>query len=213
MASFALITEGETDQAILGTLLCEFYDADLDINRIQPTDDATERSRTNFGGWEQMLNHCAQEDFEEILRFNDFVVFQIDTDVGEHKNFGVSLTSNGCDRPVMDIVNDVRTVITSKIDKNVLAKFKDRFLFAVAVHSLECWLLPLYTTIPAEAAKTKKCATTLEALMLRANLKYAKDYRSYLAIGKAFKKAKNIQLCREKSESLDIFLNSLPGSI
>ena len=54
MASFALITEGITDQAVLENILTGLYGEDVEVNPLQPLRDATDTSRVksdSFAGW------------------------------------------------------------------------------------------------------------------------------------------------------------------
>jgi hypothetical protein len=165
MASFALITEGITDQAVLENILTGLYGVDVEVNLIQPLRDATDASRAksdSFGGWEQVFEYCQHENFDELLAFNDYVIIQIDTDMSEHVNFDVSLTYNGIDRPVEELVVDVRQKITSKINQASYKRNQSQFKYAIAVHSLECWLLPIYSNVKAHYEKTKNCAKQLE---------------------------------------------------
>ncbi len=210
LAHFALITEGITDQVVLKALLCGHFGRDLDINRIQPEEDATDESRQGgHGGWERVIDHCTVGKFKEIFSANQYIVIQVDTDVGQEKNFGIALTDKNGDRSESDIITSVRDVIVARLEPAFYAQYQDRILFAIAVHSLECWLLPLYAKTLAESKKTKNCANLLGTVMQRANQKYAKEYRIYEKIGKAFKKNANIQKCHDNSVSLDIFLNTL----
>ena len=211
MDNFALITEGITDQAVLESLLCGFYDEDLDINIIQPTRDATDESRQeNFGGWERIFEHCKSTNFEEIFEFNKYVVIQIDTDVSEHSNFGIYHSIDGTLKPVQMLVNEVKERIRSQIDSDIYKKFKDRIFFAIAVHSIECWLLPLHAKTNNAKAKTIHCEESLKRAVVRANGKYAKEYRVYENLAKVFNKKKNILTAKEVNESLSLFLDSLP---
>lgn len=211
MKNFALITEGITDQIVLESILCGYYNEDLEVNIIQPVRDATDESRQeNFGGWEKVLEYCTLSAFKEIFLFNKYVVIQIDTDITEHVNFEISHNFNGIPKTVPVLVNDVREKIKSQINPDVFETFKDRIFFAIAVHSLECWLLPLHVTTPAAMKKTVNCGDNLSRAVTRANGVYKKEYREYEVLTKNFFKKKNVLFTKEKSESLSIFLDSLP---
>ncbi|MGZ8244835.1 hypothetical protein [Methylomagnum sp.] len=102
-----LITEGPTDQEVIEAILTGYFDEEPDFPLRRPTRDATDTSRQGSpGGWEKVFEHC--ENGEDLLRedllVNDYLIIQIDTDCGEPQNFGVSLTANGEDRPVTDII-------------------------------------------------------------------------------------------------------------
>jgi hypothetical protein len=211
VSSFALVTEGITDQIALETILNEFYDKNLDIRPIQPIRDATDESRQqDFGGWEQVLEYCSLPDFENSLLFNDYVVIQIDTDCGDHVNYGVALTAQGKDKAQADIIKDVINLLITKIGDDIYNENKERILFAIAVHSLECWFLPLFETSKSKQSRTKNCREHLERAVNKENLIYQKDYAVYKNLSKKFKSKNAIHNCRNSCESFDIFIKALP---
>jgi len=211
MESVALITEGITDQAVLQTILYTRYGPDLEINSAQPFRDETDAARQgNFGGWENVLDFCGRAEFAELFLYNNFIVIQIDTDCAHHANFGVpTQDQHGAARPIADIVLDVKNFIVSKIDPVVFHSVAGRILYAISVHSLECWLLPLFTE-DATAIKISSCERHLNQAVARQNMKYAKEYEIYETLAKGFRKQKNIDSCRKKNASFDIFVSSLP---
>jgi hypothetical protein len=122
MPSFALITEGITDQAVISAIINSYYrghNAEIALNFLQPLRDSTDEAREgSFGGWERVLEHCAaREQIIQALTFNDYIVIQIDTDCGEHQNFGVALTEGGLDRQVCSIICDVKNILLIKWDE------------------------------------------------------------------------------------------------
>ena len=162
MTSFALITEGITDQVVLTAILQATYTEEPDINEVQPVRDETDNSRQgSFAGWEKVLEYCGLDFFQQDFIFNDYVIIQIDTDVAEHPNFGVPLTENGADITTGDLVNNVKEMIANKIGKEIYEKYKDRIIFAISVHSLECWLLPLFINDKKGASRLKNCENHL----------------------------------------------------
>jgi hypothetical protein len=219
MASFALITEGITDQVVIETLLLTCLGPDTAVNPIQPLRDATDESRQakdSYGGWERVLEWCNQSNFESILSVNDFIVLQLDTDVAEHPNFGLALTENGEDRSVEALLADVRTVIINKLGA-AWPQLADRILFAIAVHSLECWILPLHAKTDADQKRTKNCAKRLAHLTGCKTEQDLKTYRKFEELVAPLQKSrKNKQWqqklanCRQHNQSLAIFLDSLP---
>ncbi len=180
MVSFALITEGITDQAVLENILAGLYGDDVEVKILQPLRDATDESRAksdSLGGWWQVFKHFQDENFHVIFGYNDYVIIQIETDVCE--NFGVPLLHNGNERPIVDLVNNVREKLIEKIRHPAYDKYKSQFNFAIAVDCLECWLLPLYAKQPAHFVKNKHCSNQLERDTKRLGLDYRKDYRTY----------------------------------
>jgi hypothetical protein len=213
MASFVLVTEGITDQVALQSILAGYYqDDDIDVNFLQPLRDATDRSRQQgHAGWELVLEYCAkQENLAEALKFNDYLIVQIDTDCAEHVNFGIPLTVDGVDKPVDQLVEEVRGLIIQKLGEDFYSSHEGRIIFAISVHSLECWLLPIHVADNRKASKTKSCESHLLEALKRKDIEYSKDARCYEDLVKDFEKRKNIEKYRAFNRSFDLFLQSLP---
>lgn len=220
MTTFALITEGITDQIVIETILHSHYSGvlnegeEVEVRALQPLRDATDEARQDentFGGWERVLEHCTLSDnISEAAAFNDFIIIQIDTDCAEHKNFGVPLTANGTEKAVNELIEDVKNLIISKIGHQVYSTHEDKFIFAVAIHSTECWLLPLYAKTKAHATRTKSCENHLKHLIKVSGEDFRKDYDCYRKIAMPLRKKKMLVDVREKNESLNIFIASLP---
>ncbi|TPL82361.1 phage tail protein [Mesorhizobium sp. B2-3-12] len=215
MATFALITEGITDQAVIEGILeayCgESLGEEIDVNFLQPIRDATDASRAlSAGGWERVLEYCTlAERITEALAVNDYLVVQIDTDCSEHANFGVSQTENGVRRSTSEIVADVRTLIITKFGQKNFTQMSSRIFFAVSVHSLECWLLPLFANYSGKC-REMNCEDHLSRALSKRNLEHKKDYRSYRELARAFRKRKDVISAARHSESLKTFLDTLP---
>lgn len=211
MTSFALITEGITDQVALESILSGHYDEEPEFIQIQPTRDETDISRQGtFAGWEQVLDCCSSTSFGDIFSTNDFVIIQIDTDICEHENVKIPLTKGGKDVSTKDLIGSVRNFIISKIDADVFQKAGERILFAICVHSLECWLLPLVES--RVTRRTKNCESHLQRVTLKANENFEKTYHCYAKLSKPFEKKRNLEHACRSNESLEIFLNSLPAA-
>lgn len=211
MTSFALITEGITDQVVLTAILQATYTEEPDINEVQPVRDETDNSRQgSFAGWEKVLEYCGLDFFQQDFIFNDYVIIQIDTDVAEHPNFGVPLTENGADITTGDLVNNVKEMIANKIGKEIYEKYKDRIIFAISVHSLECWLLPLFINDKKGASRLKNCENHLARALEKRGVPYVKDFRCYENLSKGFFQKKIFSLAESRNESLKIFISSLP---
>jgi hypothetical protein len=216
MPTFALIAEGITDQAVIESVIREYYRArlgdEVDVNNLQPVRDATDEARVSGqGGWERVLEYCSFRDrISEALSLNDYLVIQIDTDCGEQKNFGVPLTSGGVERSVNDIIVDVKGVIAQRLDNAFYELHRDRFIFAIAVHSLECWLLPLHAHTNSAKSRTLSCEHHLVLALTKKDISYGKNYRSYKMISHGFNRIENIVMASKHSKSFAIFLESLP---
>ncbi|KYG98031.1 hypothetical protein [Bradyrhizobium sp. DOA1] len=145
MTTFALISEGITDQIILERMILqicsEIFEEDLDINPLQPLRDATD-SATNapHGGWELVLEYC-EERVADALASNDYVVIHLDTDEGDHPNFGLRLTEQGNERSYDHLIADAIEIVAARIGNDIYKAHTERLLFAISVHTMESWLL------------------------------------------------------------------------
>jgi hypothetical protein len=217
MTSFALVTEGITDQVVIEKILHAYYadqiEDEVEIRALQPLRDATDEARQqvdSFGGWERVLEHCAFSDnLAEAIAFNDFIIIQIDTDCSEHPNFNVALAIDGVAKSVPVLVEDVKQLLIKKIGNNFAAN-PEKFIFAIAVHSTECWLLPLHSKTKADACRTLSCEKHLARLVKRGNGDFSKDYDCYSLLAAPFRKNKNLADARISNESLNIFVENLP---
>lgn len=219
-----LITEGPTDQEVLKAILTGYYQEDHDFLFLRPQRDATDEAKQEGrGGWEMVFEHCENsDDLWSGLLINDYLVIQIDTDCGDERNFGVALTSGGADRPERDIIEDVQNLLISKLGTEFYEEFRERIIFAISVHSLECWLLPLHITparnTPKEIAiaikkssQTKSCADRLGRHFEETRvIEYKKDVRTYRALARGFLNRANIDIARQRNMSFDVFIASLP---
>jgi hypothetical protein len=144
MTTFALISEGLTDQIILERIIeqicAKMFEDDVDINPLQPLRDATDTAAAPHAGWELVFEYC-RERAADALAANDYVVIHLDTDQGDHPNFRVPLTYQGADRPYNDLVENAIAVIAAQLGGALYPAHAKRFLFAISVHSMESWLL------------------------------------------------------------------------
>nr|WP_156133659.1 phage tail protein [Massilia sp. JS1662] len=210
MASFALITEGITDQVTIETIITTHYGEEPEFRQAQPPRDATDESRQgDFAGWERVLEFCTLQEFEDLFSTNDFAIIQIDTDICEHENIQISLTDEGKDIPTEKLIENVKQFIISKIKPDLFELVRARIIFAIAVHSVECWLLPLFSDKKG-SARTKNCEDHLSYAVRRSGERFSKDYDCYLKITKPLDKRKILIKCCDSNESLRIFIESLP---
>jgi hypothetical protein len=173
-------------------------------------DETDEHRQGNFAGWEKVLEYCGLPHFEQIFLTNDYAIVQIDTDVAEELNFGVPLTVGGSDRPEADIIAAVKDVIVARIGAAIYAKYAARILFAIAVHSIECWLIPAYENSAARRKRIKNCETHLTHALAKQDIALKKDSRVYQKVAKPLEKRKNLLACADHNVSFKAFLDSLP---
>jgi hypothetical protein len=216
MTTFALISEGITDQVMLEYLISGYYgktsNEQIEVNYIQPARDETDRKRQgNNGGWEKVIEHLSKYEVIETLSCNNYIIIQIDTDCCEHINYGVPLHDGGEPRPVADVITDVKKKLISRIGDDIYEENKDKILFAIAVHSSECWIIHLHSNREADQGRVLNCEEHLSRALAVNNIKYVKDHDLYDRICKPFRKMENIDLAKSRNESLDAFIASLPN--
>jgi len=208
MAVFALIAEGPTDQVVLERIIDQVcgksFPEGIETIFLQPLRDETDRVATNFGGWELVLEYC-KLDFNGALESSDFVVVHIDTDAGEHPNFGVALTENGEDRDHADLVEDTKKLIVQSIGKVNFELVRNKVVFAISVHSIESWvLLCLYNR-----DEPKGSFDRLQRQLARADEPpLVKEVRRYQTLVRDIK-AKRLNVVKQLVGSLPTFLLDL----
>lgn len=207
MTTFALITEGITDQVILEYIVdevCgELFDS-VDINPLQPIRDATDAVTAPHGGWELALEYCGSR-LHEALIVNDYVIVHIDTDCGDDLHFGLQLTEGGEDRKYEDLIEDATKIIMKHVGESVPEPLRANILFAIAVHSLESWILLYMFNIN----KPKNSFNHLARELTRTNRgKLTKDVQCYTALARNMKRRK-LQALALRKNSFGVFLLSL----
>ncbi len=216
MTNFGFITEGVTDQIIIEYILNGYFNTDdIDINELQPLRDETDRHRAeNYGGWTLVFDYCKSEQFKQAFQFNDYIIIQIDTDVSEDPHYGVSKrdATTGVELDVVELIEKVRGKFKNLIGLEFFDKHQEKIIFAISVHSIECWLLPLYYNDDRKA-KIVNCLKTLNRrLVSKENFTIDPDNKIvdyYEKIAKNFRKHKRlIRWCKE-NPSFEYFVEEL----
>ena len=163
MVSFGLISEGPSDQIVIENILFGFFkNPDLVINRLQPKPQES-------GNWVKVLDYCRSNEFKSALTFNEYLIVQIDTDVLISEQlppqYKIDLPT---DLDVVEIVERVSQKLISLIDdtNNFWNNYGDKIIFAISVHAIECWLLPIYyKNQPQTSSKTTGCLKALNKVL------------------------------------------------
>lgn len=145
MPSLALVAEGLTDQIVISRLIRAVYlprddDDGLQVNPLQPLRDCSDAHHAPHAGWEKVFEFC-EHSIEDALATNDYVVVHIDTDQGDHPNFGLPLTEGGADRLYVDLLEGAKAVLIGKMGPIATEIALKRIIFAIAIHATESWLL------------------------------------------------------------------------
>lgn len=210
MDDFALVCEGVSDYAVLRNILTGNFQGVSArkpvINQVQP--DPEEK----HGGWSLVIKYLEEGLYEKAFQFNRYLVVQIDTDVAQ--DYGLNLQGHNVEEAVGKVLHHLLNIIGS----DDASEYKDRFLFAVCVDELECWLLPLWYS-GAQAEKKTGCLQKLgTSAQLKDHLKAKKlpwirpeekDMRSYDEASREYRKKKSLGSKGVINPSLKIFLDEL----
>lgn len=213
MGDFAIIAEGITDQVVLKNVLLGFY-ADRDeeplINFEQPRLDESARTHAP-GGWTLVVRYFKEGLYKAALQTNAYLVVHIDTDVSEE--YGVAKGAPG-DEPAL--IERVLASFQALIEPEIWQAHRDRFIFAVAVHEIECWLLPLlFATQAAKSAKIVGCFKAADDQLRREgrpglrDREGRKDPIGYRLASDAYRRQKVLLRHRDDNVSLKVFVGEL----
>ncbi|MBI3135373.1 MAG: phage tail protein [Bacteroidetes bacterium] len=210
--SFGIIAEGPTDQVVIDHILSGYFnDPDFSLNELQPTRDESS-GISDIGGWTKVFEFCRSNNFMESFNFNHFIIIQIDSDVSEEVGFGVPKKQSGKDLSVPDLIENVIKKLVEAIGPNIYNDFKHRIIFAIAVHELECWLLPLYYSNDKKSKKTG-CLGALNIELQKKN-KFTidpkkKNQRFYQIISEPFLKRAAVLKYSKENPSFAYFISKL----
>jgi len=212
MITIALVCEGGTDQRFLEWLLDGHYEGKIVANSVQPTLDETDKNRQgNFGGWENVFDFLENpESIDNVFATNDYLIIQIDTDVCDHIKFGVSKTSTNGEKSSQELIDDVKAKLIEKMGPEKFNTYKEKISFAICIHSLECWILPMYALKKSDFSAIVNCEEKLKVGLAAQRKKYSKDSPFYKKATKPIRDRKNITLCCDSSDSFKVFIDSLP---
>jgi hypothetical protein len=157
MISLGLITEGLTDQIVIESILAGYFNnPDIDIRPLQPERDKHDENKShNYGGWSQVFAYCELNNFKEAFQFIDYIIIQIDTDVS--KDYNIAHQDENGEFTPQHLIAKVIEKFRDGIGEDFYNTNQLKIIFAISVHSIECWLLQLYYTAQQKKAKCKNC--------------------------------------------------------
>lgn len=155
---FALVCEGITDYAVVKNVLIGIFQGQASrkpvINQAQPDLAPGAEEWQKFGGWQQVIRYLDRKLYRKAFQTNAYVVVHIDTDISAE----CGLAPLPGDLPMS--VQTFIAYLQNKIGNEDLRTYRDRFLFAVCVDQIECWILPLWFK-DARARKVTGCIGAL----------------------------------------------------
>lgn len=215
MPNFGIIAEGPTDQVIIDNILSGYFgdhDQEPVVNPIQPPIPLG----ANPGGWDQVFKCLQRKDHELALQFNDFIIIHIDTDVQEESGFDVPRRIDNRELSVLERIDKVIQRLKREMDAHFFEANGDKIIFAIAVDSIECWLLPLYH--PENPEKIPNCIDTVNKSLRKANKNAlsagkTKYVRAYEDASSPYRKRKILVSSVVKNTSFNRFFESLNRAI
>jgi hypothetical protein len=220
MLRFGIIGEGITDQNVIEQILLGYFEDqadELEVNYIQPPLDTTgSTSHPAPGGWSLVLDSLRQGKHEKALQTNDYLIIQIDTDVSEQKGYDVPWKDQDGNALSPDVLIDrVVDMLVELIGAELYAAHSERFLFAIAVHEIECWLLPLFFDTQArKAAKITGCLETINRELRKRDERplsthKGKELKRYRQKARAYARRKKLMAAYGKNPSFKRFVDQL----
>jgi hypothetical protein len=203
--TFAGIVEGVTDKRVITNILAGYFNnPDIKIAWLQPRDTIA-NTKEPPAGWTRVLKYCKSEQFKKAFQENEYVIIHIDTDVSPKETFDIShQNENGelltTEQLIVKVVNKFRSLIGEDFyDQHV-----DKIIFAIAVHSIECWLLPL--CLPDKKEEIDDCPNILKRGL--PNFK-PKNPRYYQDISMEYTNQNSLLKLYGGNPSLKIFVEEL----
>lgn len=210
---FHIISEGSTDFRVLKTIIKSIF-PDTEVHSLVPVLDVCTLKTIGHAGWEKVVEYLTSNFLEDSLVNTDYLVIQIDTDICEHTNFGVSpITLADNDQEVFyELIQQKIIEWIDTYEPETYDHYKEKFIFAICIHSLECWLIAYYCpNHELRHKRTKNGFNHLQRALSRSGiaLNEPKDPAVYEKISSPLKKRRDLLLGREYSYSLNKFIFQL----
>jgi hypothetical protein len=165
----ALITEGVSEYTIIEHIMFGYIgDDNLIINQIQPK--VVNQRQVTAGGWAEVIAYCQRPEIHDILIENDFLIVQIDSDQSQTPPFSVNHIDNQSEQKEPDqLLRDIIERLQSLFIHEIYQKFQSRIIFAICIHTIECWLLPVVLN-DHHRSSTTNCMNRLNRELARRNM-------------------------------------------
>ena len=197
MNTFGGIVEGKTDFPIINSVLIGYFNKhDIDIAWVQPQNF---KSQSNY---DKVFKSCKPEKLRQYFQINRYIIIHVDTDASA--DFGIPHHENGELLTPEKLIEKVVDKFRLQMGEDFYGKYSNRIIFAIAVHSIECWLFPLLASDD-KSSQTENCCQTLE----RAIPNFRKDYEYYQEITKRYHNHNDLLKLYPKNSSLKIFIEEL----
>lgn len=206
---FGLACEGITDQITIENILCGYFenpDLDQEIMALQPPLDETDQKHGD-GGWPMLLKYMASVRFREDVLNTEFIILQIDSDIA-HKISVNHKDDDGNELSAEILIFNISAKLIESINTGASGFYEvhaTKIIFAICVHSLECWLVAYH----AEQTAIHDCFDVLRTVIKPNLIRVAKKHRNYDKLSQPFLDRKNIDDVAKKDPSFRVFIQSL----
>lgn len=217
--TFALISEGPSEHRVIKNIISKYFkEYDPDINPIQPKLLDGKQDNKTPGGWNEVLKYCEREELKDIFVENDYLVIQIDTDQSQLPSFGIPHTHpiSNKQKTGEELCKEVANSLFERISAEVKANYSEKIFFAICIHTIECWLLPIFYTNN-HKSKTLTCIKTLNTalgknnihIITAANKNEPNGIKAYELALMNWKKKEDIISSSKHNEGFKMFIASL----
>ena len=197
MYTFGAIVEGITDFPIINSILIGYFnDSKIDINPISPINF---RASSNY---DKVFKSCKPEKLKRAFLANKYIIIHVDTDVSA--SFGISHYEDEQLLSPQQLIDKVADKFKQQMGEEFYSQYGHRIIFAIAVHSIECWLFPLLASDD-KSAEIENCCQTLEKTVPSFRKKH--DY--YQEITERYRNHDDLLNLYPKNPSLKIFIEQL----
>ncbi|MBD2189730.1 phage tail protein [Pseudanabaena mucicola] len=197
--TFAGIAEGITDQKVINNILVGYFnDRDINVNWLQPA------KVGKNGGHGEVKNYCRSRKFKAVFDLNEYVIIHIDTDISSELGIPQQDENGQLISPeylIEGVIDKFREII----GEDFYDQYAEKIIFALAVHTIECWLLPLHCQEARSA--TIDCHTILSKVF--PEIKQGKDYKDYQKISMEYANNSSLLRLYPENPSLKIFIEQL----
>lgn len=216
MTRIALVTEGKSEHWVIKHIIQHYLkEKEIFFRQIQPQ--IVDEKQESTGGWLEVLKFCQRtEDIRSALIETDYLIIQIDTDESPKPGFGVPHTKDGGRlKSHEELFDEIIAKLNEIIDPSIENLLRKKIIFAICIHSIECWLLPIYLTNH-HRYDTTNCMSTINNELRRKNLKTIPQkkqtlnrQRVYESILRNWKRKQEIESSAQFNEGFRRFVNSL----
>jgi hypothetical protein len=140
------------------------------------------------------------------------VIIHIDTDISPQYKIA-QIDQDGNSLSPNQLIENVKDKFKLLLDPEFYKRYGERIIFAISVHSIECWLLPLYSETEEKSA-IDNCFSRLESVINQEPEKFrlrklVKKYKSYEKIALPYATKETLLQSYLLNPSFKIFIEEL----